>query len=531
MYVDTSCYTKNNKRYTRRLLRESYREDGKVKKRTIASLCNCSDEEVAALKFALKNKRDIECLTDLRSIANVKIEQGKSYGALVIIKSIADRLGISAALGNNDNGLLAFWQIYCRLISQGSRQTSIRLNESHETAFIKDLPSVNEKSLYKNLEWLADSQVEIETSLWQSSDRSVSNLFLYDVTSSYLEGEKNQLAAYGYNRDKKRGKKQIVIGLLTDDEGVPVAVRVFDGNTCDTKTFGDQIAILRDQLKIKNVVIVGDGGMIKVPQQESLPDDYNYITSISKPQITSLINSNIIQLEFFDTSLCEVKDDNVRYIFRRNPVRQEEIRQGRKEKLEVVKKLIATQNKYLEDHPKANVDIAIRKVKERTMSLKISSWVDVTSTDRILKHSEDSAKKKEVEKLDGCYCIKTDVTSETKAQVIHGRYKDLIKVENAFRTMKTSHLDIRPLYLRKASHTKGHVFVVMMAYMIEKELTKMWKDDDRTVKEALQELVALTTLKIKNIDNNDVIKLPKPNQICEDLYKLAKVKIPDTLKC
>jgi transposase len=529
MYVDTSSYTKNKKRYTRTLLRESYREGGKVKKRTIASLCNCSNEEIAALKFALKNKHDIDSIANLKSVANISVEQGKSYGALVIIKSIADKLGITTALGNSSNGLLAFWQIYCRLISQGSRQTSIRLSESHETSFIPNLPSVNEKALYKNLEWLSDTQANIETSLWQFSDRSVSNLFLYDVTSSYLEGEKNELAAYGYNRDKKRGKKQIVIGLLTDDDGLPVAVRVFDGNTCDTSTFGDQITILRDQLKIKNVVMVGDGGMIKVPQQESLPEDYNYITSISKPQIMSLINNNIIQLDLFDTSLCEVKKENIRYIFRRNPVRQAEIRQGRKEKLDMVKKLIATLNKYLEDHPKAKVDIAVRKAKERITSLKISSWVEAISTDRILSYTEDGEKKKEVEKLDGCYCIKTDVKSETTAEVIHSRYKDLIKVENAFRTMKTAHLDIRPLYLRKTSHTKGHVFVVMMAYMIEKELAKMWKGNDRTVKESLQELSALTSLKIKDINNNDVIKLPKPNQICENLFKLAKVKIPNQI--
>jgi|AntRauTorckE6833_2_1112554.scaffolds.fasta_scaffold19151_1 transposase len=529
MYVDTSYYTKNDKRYTRRLLRESYREDGKVKKRTIASLCNCSEDEIAALKFALKNKRDINSLVDLKSIADVSVQQGKSYGALVIIKSIADKLGITAALGKSNNGLLAFWQIYSRLISQGSRQTSIRLSESHETTFIPNLPSVNEKALYKNLQWLSDNQVDIETSMWQFSDRAVSNLFLYDVTSSYLEGEQNELAAYGYNRDKKKGKKQIVIGLLTDDNGLPVAVRVFDGNTCDTNTFGDQITILRDQLKIKNVVIVGDGGMIKTPQQEFLPEDYSYITSISKPQIISLINNNTIQLELFETSLCEVESDNVRYIFRRNPVRQKEIRQGRKEKVDVIEQMISMQNKYLEDHPKANLEVAVRKVKDRVTSLKISSWVEVTSTDRMLSITEDIEKKTEVEKLDGCYCIKTDVTSDTKAEVIHSRYKDLIKVENAFRTMKTGHLDIRPLYLRKTSHTKGHVFVVMMAYMIEKELAKMWKSDDRTIAEALQELVALTTLKIKDINNNDVIKLPKPNQICEELFKLARVKVPDKI--
>lgn len=524
MYVDISSYTKKDKKYTRTLLRESYRENGKVKKKTIASLCNCSDEEIAAIKLALKNKKNLNALG---SLENINITQGKSYGALVVIKSIADRLGITAALGKGEAGLTAFWQIYSRLISQGSRQSAIRLTKTHATEFIPGLPLINEKSLYKNLDWLSKDQEDIEIALMQHRT-SISALFLYDVTSSYLEGEHNELANWGYNRDKKSGKKQIVIGLLTDDEGMPVAIRVFEGNTADTSTFGDQVTILRDKLKIKNVIMVGDGGMIKSPQQDALPSDYNYITSIGKPQIESLIKKGIIQMDLFDTDLCEVNNNGIRYIFRRNSFRTKDIRRVREEKLQRIKDLVIEQNKYLQDHPKAKVDTALKKVKEKLVKLKIK-WVKIESTQRTLAHLEDEEEKTKIAQLDGCYCIRTDINTNINAKTIHARYKDLAKVESAFRTMKTGHLEIRPLYLRKSSHTRGHVFIVMIAYMIEKELSKLWKDSEGTVQESLRELMLLSTLQIKNTSNNDFIKLPKPNNACKDLLKTAGIKIPSKL--
>lgn len=526
MYIDTSSYTKKGKSYTRTLLRESYRQDGKVKKRTIASLCNCSDEEIAAIKIALKNKKELGALDSLQNIENINIIQGKSYGALIVIKSIADRLGITTVLGNNQAGLTAFWQIYSRLVTQGSRQSAIRLTKSHATEFIPQLPPISEKSLYKNLDWLSENQEDIETALMKYR-ASVSTLFLYDVTSSYLEGQYNELGAWGYNRDKKSGKKQIVIGLLTDD-GMPVAIRVFEGNTADTSTFGDQIAILRDNLKIKDVIMVGDGGMIKSPQRDALPDDYNYITSISKSQIESLIKEEVIQLDLFDTNLCEVDNNDIRYIFRRNPLRAKDIKRVREEKLQKIKEFIVEQNKYLQDHPKAKIDTALKKVKDKLAKLKIK-WVNIESSKRILTCLEDNEEKTKIARLDGCYCIQTDVDTNINAKTIHNRYKDLIKVENAFRTMKTGHLEIRPLYLRKANHTRGHVFVVMLAYMIEKELSNLWKDNEGTVKELLQELMTLSTLQIKNTANNDFIKLPKPNKTCKDLFKKARVKIPNKI--
>jgi transposase len=528
MYVDICNYVKKGNKRTRILLRESYRENGKVKKRTIACLNSCSDEEVEAIKLALKNKKDLSALSSLTNIENINITQGKSYGALVVIKSIADRLGITAVLGKGEVGLTAFWQIYSRLIAQGSRRTAIRLTKTHATEFIPRFPLINEKSLYKNLDWLSENQEDIETALMKHR-ASISTLFLYDVTSSYLEGEFNELAAWGYNRDKKSGKKQIVIGLLTDDEGIPVAIRVFEGNTADTSTFGDQIVILRDKLKIKNVVMVGDGGMIKSPQRDALPSDYNYITSIGKPQIESLIKEGVIEVDLFDIDLCEVNNDSVRYIFRKNPLRDKDIKRVREEKFKKIKEFTIEQNEYLQDHPKAKVDIALKRVKEKLVKLKINKWIKIESSQRTLAYLEDEEEKTKIARLDGCYCIRTDVDTNINAKTIHARYKDLAKVESAFRTMKTGHLEIRPLYLRKASHTRGHVFIVMLAYMIEKELSKLWKDSEGTVKESLQDLMAMSTLQIKNTSNNDFTKLPKPNNTCKDLFKMAGVKIPSEL--
>ena len=183
-----------------------------------------------------------------------------------------------------------------------------------------DLEAFNEDTLYKNLNWLHDNQSSIEKRLFRNRKVESSELFLYDVTSSYLEGDKNELADWGYNRDKKRGKKQIVIGLLCDDEGIPVSVEVFPGNTGDLSTLSSQIHKLSARFGCSKVTMVGDRGMIKSAQVEAIKEaGFHYITAISKPEIESLVKRGVIQLDLFDDKLVEVEDNGVRYVLRRNP--------------------------------------------------------------------------------------------------------------------------------------------------------------------------------------------------------------------
>ena len=221
-------------------LRQSYRQDSKVKHRTIANLSSCSEQEIEAMRLALKHKDDLTKLAALPDV--VSVGQGPSVAAVWLIHSIARQLKITDALGNSREGKLALWQVIARVIDQGSRLSAVRLAQSHACCEILGLGSFNEDHLYANLDWLDKNQAKIEDSLFGLSySKNKPSLYLYDVTSSYLEGHNNELAAFGYNRDGKKGKRQIVIGLLCDCNGRPLSIEVFAGNTSDPSTVASQI--------------------------------------------------------------------------------------------------------------------------------------------------------------------------------------------------------------------------------------------------------------------------------------------------
>jgi len=277
------------------------------------------------------------------------------------------------------------------VIGQGSRLKAVRLAESHAACDILGLDAFNEDHLYGNLAWLSEKQEGVEKQLFrQRYGNEPPQLFLYDVTSSYLEGVKNVLAAFGYNRDGKKGKMQLVIGLLTGPEGAPVAVRVFEGNTSDTQTVAEQVRVLANSFGVKDVTVVGDRGMLKQTQIELLNEErFHYITAITKPQIEKLVREGGVQMEMFEEKLCEVEHDRIRYILRRNPERVKELADTRESKLTKVKALLRKKNLYLTEHPRAKVEVAQRDLEEEVKELKIEGWVklrglDITSGKRNL---------------------------------------------------------------------------------------------------------------------------------------------------
>ena len=256
------------------------------------------------------------------------------------------------------------------------------------------------------------------------------NLFLYDVTSSYFEGDKNELAEYGYNRDGKKGKKQIVIGLLTDDEGFPVSCEVFQGNTKDNETFKNQVDKVAKRFGIKKVTFVGDRGMIKSAQISGLSADDYYITALTKPQIEKLLKDDVFQMELFDKTICEIIDKEIRYVLRRNPIRTKEIQENRQSKLKTVKKLCVKKTQYLAEHSRAMVKVAKREIKELIDKLKIDKWTSVRSKGRIFSVEINDIELSGIEKLDGCYTIKTNLSAiDASKKTIHDRYKSLAEVE------------------------------------------------------------------------------------------------------
>jgi len=533
MYLDTVKNKQGDKVYTRHLLRESYREGKKVKHRTIANLSHCTPDEIEAVRLALKHKKQLAGLIDgtTKPLEGDTLKQGLSVGAVWVLANIARQIGITAALGNTEEGKLALWQVIARVIDQGSRLSAVRLAGYHAACDIVGLGKFNEDHLYTNLDWLADNQAVIEDSLFRQSFSST-GLYLYDVTSSYLEGTENELGAFGYNRDKKKGKLQIVIGLLCNENGVPLSIEVFSGNTNDTKTLLPQVEKIKNRFGGGEVTLVGDRGMIKNTHLEEIKESgLHYITAITKPQIEKLLKAGVLQYELFDNELAEIETaDGVRYVMRRNPQRADELAKSRQAKRENINKEVTKQNIYLQEHTKAKGEVALKKITGKIQRLQASKWLSATLENRVITLTTDKEALSDESKLDGCYAIKTDLSKEIASkETVHTRYKDLTHVEMAFRTSKTVELEMRPIHVRLASRTRGHIFVVMLAYKIVQELTKRWREIDITVEEGIKELSTLCAIEIEMNGTGMVNQIPEPRASIKKLLKAANVRLPATL--
>jgi len=524
MFIQRIHKKTKTKTYTSTVLMENYREGKKVKHRIISNLSKWPEELIAGLKKLLKGEK-------INIVADLELSVGKSFGAILAVSEVAKRLGIKQALGNTNQAQLALFQIAGRIITQESR--NYLANEwvkGQAVEKVLKLKDFTEDSLYKNLDWLSDNQQNIEKKLYQyrNNDKPIKELFLYDVTSSYFEGDKNELSAYGYNRDKKRGKKQIVIGLLTDSDGYPISVEVFDGNTNDTKTVSSQLKKLKANFGVERIVFVGDKGMIKSAQIKEITSDeykWNYLTTITKEQIKTLLSKNILQLELFDTEIVEVEtEDNTRYILRRNPVRAKEIQKSRTSKINHIIELVKEKNLYLSEHPKAKTEVACRKIEEKISSLKLKTITSISVEQRTIMLEIDKTNQSKEEELDGCYVVKTDVPKERiDKQKAHDRYKDLAKVEFAFRTMKTTLEKIRPIFVRKEKRTRGHVFVAMLAYLIVKYITDELNSLEFTRKFAIESLDKIHYLEYQ-FEDKTVSIVPK-NLLPHQKLIIEKLKI------
>ena len=273
--------------------------------------------------------------------------------------------------------------------------------------------------------------------------------------------------------------------------------------------------------------------MIRSGQIERLSrEGFHYITAITKPQIEALANRGVIQMDMFDEELCEVQEGGVRYILRRNPCRAEEMAAARADKLRCVERLVEKQNAYLRQHPRARASTAEATVRERIETLRIGTWLHVRLEDRTLRVYVNEEALKEVSPAFGrdCYVIKTDLPKEVASkEMVHDRYKDLAEVEEAFRTCKTVHLEMRPVHVRTAHSTRAHVLVVMLAYMIRRELSRAWAPLDVTVEEGLDQLKTLCSTQVNVKGGGSCLRIPTPRpQSCQLLQALA-ITLPEAL--
>jgi hypothetical protein len=530
MKLDAIRSGKNNTHVTY-LLRESYREGGKVKNRTVANVSHLPPEEIEALRLALKLKGELPRLLAGAAAGTdaLGVRQGLSYGAVRVVQAVLARQGIAAALGDDEAGRLAQWQVLARVVAQGSRLSAVRLARAHAAGELVGSAAVDERRLYQNLDWLCQRQGRIEAALFaQAHPSGRCGLFLYDVTSSYLEGRHNELAAFGYNRDKKKGKRQIVVGLLADETGRGLSVEVFAGNTADPATFGAQVRKAAERFGGGEVTFVGDRGMIRSRQVQAVLDHgCHYITAITKPEIEALLVQGVIQLGLFDQALAEVTAGGVRYILRRNPVRAAEMGTKRAARRVALERAVARENTYLAEHPRAARDKAEQRLAARLGRLRLPGLRVIPTGERALAVAVDEAVYARAGRLDGCYVLKTDLpAARLDRETVHARYRDLAMVERGFRGLKTAHLELRPVYLRLADRTRAHALVCLLALRVRQDLEKCWAGLDVTVEEGLRELASLCLEEV--VVKGEVVgcRVPEPRESVKRLLAAAGVTLP-----
>lgn len=505
--------------YTAILLRESYRVGAQVKSKTLAVLTHLPAHVLAAVRRAIAQPADSLDQLAAVSASTLRTRQGESFGAVWTVDQVAQKLGIKKALGVTWEAELGYWQVLARVLHPGtSLLAMVRWAAAGAAAAILGWRrSFTEDDLYANGAWLEGRHKIIERRLWdQRTDKPTDQLFLYDVTSSYLEGADNALAAWGYNRDGKKGKKQVVVGLLTDSQGEPVSIQVYRGNTSDPKTFGDQIKIVKEELGCQGVTLVGDRGMIKSEQKEAaLKADLHFITSLTKPQIRTLLAKQTLQLELFEETVSEVIDaENRRYILRRNPVRQQELAQSREQKRQAVAAAVKAANLYLDEHRRAKVSTQRRQIQAQIQRFNIDDWLTLSVRQQRLVLTVEAATLKQAAQLDGCYVVETDLkTTQAQAQIIHDRYTALEEVERDFRTLKTGHLEWRPWFVIKAENTQAHALTCLLALKVRRHLERAWWKLDLTVEEGLAELATLCVTELVHPESGTVVarQVPEPN--------------------
>ena len=468
------------------LLRESYREGKKVKKRTLANLSKLPDEVVENLKQVLKGATAINP-EELNAI--FQVARSLPHGHVAVILNTIKQLQIDQIIdpekSRQRNLILAM--IAARIINPASKLATVRgfhaCTASSSIGKILGIEKATANELYEALDWLIVRQENIEKKIAQKHLQEGS-LILYDLTSTYVEGNSCPLATYGYNRDKKKGKQQIVFGLICDRVGCPVAVEVFEGNTLDRQTLSGQIEKVRQRFGISKVVWVGDRGIItqdNVEKELKDKSDLDWIGALTKPQIKKLASQKVIQLGLFDEkNLVELTSSDYpgeRLIACRNPLVAEKNRLIREEllqKTEAELELIVAATKR-EKRALKGADLIGVRVGKVINRFQVGKFLEIEITEQSLTYRRKELAIAEASALDGVYLIRTSLTkAEMSASETVQVYKSLSQVELAFRCLKTVDLRVRPIYHRNESRVKAHIFLCMLAYYVEWHLRQAW---------------------------------------------------------
>jgi len=472
------------------LLRESYREDGKVRKRTLCNLSDWPKAHIEGLRGVLKGGTVIPAEREAFIITR-SLPHGHVGAAL----GTAHRIGLDRILGPDGNRCrdLVLAMIVGRILDPASKLAAARaLSPATATSSlgtVLGLGEVDEDELYAALDWLLERQPAIETAL---ARRHLKNgtLVLYDVSSSYMEGRCCPIAQRGYSRDGRRGTLQIVYGLLCAPDGCPVAIQVFEGNTGDPMTLATQVEKLKQRFALDHVVLVGDRGMIT---QARLTEDIkaaglDWITALRAPAIQALVKGGALQLSLFDqrdmAAITSPDFPDERLIVCRNPDlaaqrtrKRQELLAATERDLARIQAAVARKRNPLRGA--AQIALAVGAVIEQH---KMRKHFDLAITDHSFAFERKTVEIAAEAATDGIYIVRTGLPADVLDDAATVRsYKSLSQVERAFRCIKTVDLHVRPIYHWLADRVRAHVFLCMLAYYLEwhmrQELAPMLFDD------------------------------------------------------
>ena len=482
------------------LLRESFREGGKVKKRTLLNISDWPRERIAGFKALLKRgtviPADQEAISIVRSLP---------HGAVAAALATARKIGLDRLIGPDGDRCrdLVLALAVSRILDPGSKLAAARAL-SPETAASSlgvelGLGPVDEDELYRALDWLAVRQAAIETALARRH-LSAGTLVLYDVTSSYMEGRCCPLAQFGYNRDGKKGTLQIVYGLLCAPDGCPVAIEVFEGSTGDPATLGAQVAKLKQRFGLDHVVLVGDRGMItqaRIPE-DIKPAGLDWITALRAPAIRGLLEGGAFQMSLFDdramAAITSPDFPGERLILCRNHALAAERARKREDLLQATERDLAriaaaVRRKRQPLAGTAEIGMAVGAVIGKH---NMAKHFALEIADATFAFARKTAAIAAEAALDGLYAVRTSLPATALDDSATVRsYKSLALVEHAIRSMKTVDLHVRPVYHWLPDRVRAHVFLCMLGYYLEWHMRQrlapmLYDDDDKQAAEALR---------------------------------------------
>jgi len=459
------------------LLRESYREHGKVKTRTLANLSKLPPEAIETLRATLKGQALVPAEETFEVVAS------PHHGHVQAVLAAMRRLGFFELIASRPSAerdrVVAM--VAARVLAPHSKLATTRWWQITTLPEILGVTEADEDDLYEAMDWLLERQNRIEQKL---AARHLENdaLALYDLSSSYFEGVTCPLAEFGHNRDAKKGKRQVNYGLLTNAQGIPVSVSVFKGNSGDPKTLLPQVDKVRQQFDLERFVLVGDRGMITQKQVDALRDidGVDWISALRPEAIRKLLNAQAIQMDLFDErNLFELSHPDFpdeRLIACRNPELAQHRREKRRRLLEATAKELEKVRGMVERGRLEGQDAIGVRIGKVIDKYKVAKHYTLDIGDTHFRFAVDEDNVAAEAALDGLYVVRTSVAVarlSTEDTVLS--YKRLSQVERAFHTLKSLDLEVRPIRHRRERRVRAHIFLCMLAYYVEWHMIEAWR--------------------------------------------------------